>query len=125
MTIFRSKIISVSFSLEFRRIGLLVHKYFYFYAQNTKCAYVVALSGKKTSTTQYGYRICGTHARVFSQTLDPENSKNEIRYKETKEEGKIKERREYGKKQSGHETKRSPDGLSIPNQNIIIINIIC
>ena len=41
----------------------------------------------------------GNHALVFSQTLA------------------------YGKKQSGHE-KRSPDGLSLHNQNTIIINII-
>ena len=31
--------------------------------------------------------------------------------------------RKYGKKQSGHE-KRSPDGLSLPNQNAILMNII-
>ena len=42
--------------------------------------------------------------------------------KETDEEGK--KRGEFGKKQSGHEKKRSPDGLSHPNQNTIIINII-
>ena len=31
---------------------------------------------------------------------------------------------ERSKQQSGHERKRSPDGLSLPNQNTIIINII-
>ena len=31
---------------------------------------------------------------------------------------------EYGKMYSGHE-KKSPDGLSLPNQNTIIIKIIC
>ena len=30
------------------------------------------------STIQYGYRKCGTHARVFSQTLAHGNSNNEI-----------------------------------------------
>ena len=34
------------------------------------------------------------------------------------------ERRECGKKQSGHKKKKSPDGLSHPNQNTIIINKI-
>ena len=38
----------------------------------------VALS-EKTSTLQYGYRKCGTHAQVFFQTLEDGNSKNEIR----------------------------------------------
>ena len=52
-------------------------------------------------------------------TLTRGNSKNEIGQKKTDEEG---ERHEYGKKHSGHE-KRSPDGLSHPNQNTIIINI--
>ena len=33
--------------------------------------------------------------------------------KETNEEV----RREYGKRQSGHERKRRPDGISLPNQN--------
>ena len=28
-----------------RRIGLLVHKYFYFFALNTKCAFVVVAVG--------------------------------------------------------------------------------
>ena len=47
--------------------GLLVLKYFYFLASNTHSALVVALS-EKASTIQHGYRKCGTHARVFSQT---------------------------------------------------------
>ena len=34
---------------------------------------------KKASSIHYGYRIRGTHARVFSQTLVHGNSKNEIR----------------------------------------------
>ena len=35
----------------------------------------------KASTIQYGYMKCGTHARVFSQTLAHWNSKNEVRQK--------------------------------------------
>ena len=46
-----------------------MHKYFYFFAPDTKCTLVVALSKKKVSAIQYGYRKCGTHARVFSYTL--------------------------------------------------------
>ena len=45
--------------------GLLVLKYFYFFAPNTNCALVVALSEKCfPSTIQYGYRKCVTLARV-------------------------------------------------------------
>ena len=40
---------------------------------------------------------------------------HEIHYEEGKKRG--------GKKKSGHE-KIGPDGLSLPNQNTIIINII-
>ena len=42
---------------------------------------------ERASTSQYGYRKCGTHARVFSHTLAPENSRNEIRQRHI-EEGK-------------------------------------
>ena len=34
---------------------------------------------KKEGTIQYGYRTWGTRARVFCQTLEHGNSKNEIR----------------------------------------------
>ena len=58
---------------------------------------------------------------MFSQTLKRGNGKNEIRQRNRRMED---ERREYGTKKSGHE-KTSPAGLSLPNQNrIIIINII-
>ena len=33
----------------------------------------------KASSIQYGYRKCGTHARVFSRTLAQGTSKIEIR----------------------------------------------
>ena len=33
----------------------------------------------KASSIQYGYRRCGTHARVLIQTLARGNSKNEIK----------------------------------------------
>ena len=63
----------------------------------------------------------GTHARVFSQTLTHGNSKNEIRqwYRRRWTE----ERRVWEKVLAGT-NKRSPDGLSHPNRNTIIINII-
>ena len=35
-------------------------------------------------TIQYGYRKCGTHARVLSQTLLHGNNKNEIRQRNHK-----------------------------------------
>ena len=52
---------------------------------NVSCAHIVELSERKASTIQYGYKKCGTHARVFSQTLKHGNSKNE---KEKDEVGK-------------------------------------
>ena len=56
---------------------------------------------KREGTIQYGYRTWGTHARVFSQTLEHENSKNEMRQRDRRRH--TEERREYGKKYSGHE----------------------
>ena len=58
--------------------------YFWFSTSNTHCAPVIARSEKKASTIQNGYRKCGTHARVFSQTLVYGNSKNEIRQRNKK-----------------------------------------
>ena len=58
---------------------------------------------------------------MFSQTLAHGNSKNELRYENRQRW--YEERREYRKKHSRHET-QSPDGLSHPNQTIIIIIII-
>ena len=50
--------------------------YFHHIAQYYRCALVVALS-KEASTIQNGYRKCGTHARVLSQTLTHSgNNKN-------------------------------------------------
>ena len=63
-------------------------KYSNFFATNAHCALVVALSGKN-SPIQQGYRKCGTHARVFSQSLGHENSKNEIRKEIERKERKI------------------------------------
>ena len=54
---------------------------------------------KNASTIQYGYRECGTHARVFTQTLAHGN-KNEIR-KETEE----REKREVGMERNKAGTK--------------------
>ena len=58
--------------------------YFWFSTPNTHCALVIALSEKKARTIQYGNSKCGTHARVFSQTLLHGNSKNEIRQRNKK-----------------------------------------
>ena len=60
------------------------------------CSFTV---GKKETTIQNGYRKWGTHARVFCQTLEHGNSKNEM--KQTK-----KVRREAWKKSSGHRRKK-------------------
>ena len=76
--------VSLSFSLALptffnnNNTLLLVLKYSLFFAPNTHCALVVALS-EKTCTIQYVYRKCGTHALVFSQAFAHGNIKNEIR----------------------------------------------
>ena len=74
---------------------------------------------KAEGTIQYGYRTWGTHERVFSQTLAHGNSKNEISQKETDEDGK--KRGVSMERSKAGTNKRSPDGLSHPNQNTIII----
>ena len=53
---------------------------------------------------------------MFSKTLGHGNSKNKIR--QTDEVGK----RVVSMERNGHE--RNPDGLSQPNQNTILINIM-
>ena len=53
---------------SFCATGLLARPDFYHLAQNSICALVVHCL-KKTITIQYGYRKCGTNARVFSKTL--------------------------------------------------------
>ena len=73
------------------------------------------------STIQYGYRKRGTHARAFSQTLTHGNSKNEIRH-ETDED--TQKRGVSMEKSTAGTNKRSPDSLSHPNRNTIIINKI-
>ena len=56
-----------------------------------------------------GYRKCGTHARVFSQTLAHGNSKNGIRQRHTK---KVRREACMSMERSTAGTKeRSPDGL--------------
>ena len=68
------------------------------------------LREKKLSTIQYGFRKCGTHALVFSQTLAHGNSKNEID-NETDEDGK---KRGVSMEKSKAGTKEiSPDSLSL------------
>ena len=60
--------------------------------------------------------------KSFSKTLAHGNSKNEI--KQTEEEGKEREV-SMERSKAGTKEKRSPDGLNYPNQNTIIITIIC
>ena len=62
---------------------------------------------KRASSIQYGYRKCGTRARVSSQTLTRSNNKNEIIYKNRRWE----EKSEYWK-HIGQE-KRYADGLTV------------
>ena len=78
-------------------------------------------SRKNEGTIQYGYRTWGTHARVFSQTLThgKERTKED---KDTDEDGK--KRGVSMERSKAGTNKRSPDGLSHPNQNTIIINKI-
>ena len=78
-------------------------------------------SRKKEGTIQYGYRTWGTDAGVFSQTLTHRNSKNEIRQrdKDGEKRGMSMERSKAGT------NKRSPVGLSHPNENTIIITEYC
>ena len=57
---------------------------------------------------------------VFPNTHEWEQQEQNKTKRQTK---MVEERREYGKKQSWHDQKKS-DGLSHPNQNIIIINKI-
>ena len=59
---------------------------------------------------------------VFQKILAHGNSKNEIRYKETEEE--LKKRDVSMERSKAGMKKKRPDGLSIPNQNTILINII-
>ena len=58
---------------------------------------------KRASLVQYGYRESGTHAGMFSQTLERENSKNEIRQRNRRRQTA---KREYEKTQSEHEIKK-------------------
>ena len=84
--------------------------------------YILLHQREKRSTIQYGNRKLGTHARVFSQTLTHGNRNNEIRQWDRLR--LTKERLEYGKKNTAGTNKRSPDGLSHPNRNTIIMDII-
>ena len=71
------------------------------------------------SIIRYSDRRCGTPARVFSQTLEHGNSNNEIR---------IRKRRTYKRRAwVWKEVRRvqkniSLGGISLPNQNTIILN---
>ena len=56
---------------------------------------------ERASSIQYGYRKCGTHARVFHRTLAHGNSKIEIRQLKVKGK-KARRMNECGKKHSGH-----------------------
>ena len=94
-----------------------MHNYFDFFRYEYDCALVVALSEKQgpfSITIGNGELMHEWFPNIHAWKQQERN-----RTKKTDEEG---ERHEYGKKHSGHE-KRSPDGLSHPNQNTIIINI--
>ena len=71
----------------------------------------IAFIERKKGAIQYGYRKWGTHARVFSQTLAHENSKNEIR-KRNRRRRQV-ERREYAKKQAGTKKTEVPTAYHI------------
>ena len=62
----------------------------------------------------------GNSSESFSETLAHGNRKNERRQRHTDEDGK--KTREYGKTEASTK-ERSPDSLSLPNQNIILIII--
>ena len=51
-----------------------------------------SLRAKRASSFQYGYRKCGTRARVLSPTLPHRNSMNEIRQR-------VRGRRQAGKRE--------------------------
>ena len=81
-------------------------------------------SRKEEGTIQYGYKTWGTHARVFSQTLAHGNSTNEIRQRDRIRDADGKKRGVSMERSKAGTNKRSPDGLSHPNQNTIVINKI-
>ena len=66
---------------------------------------------RKAITIQYGYRKCGTHARVFSQTLEHGDSKNDIRQRKKKECEKRVTSMDKADTEIGH--KKNSDGLTI------------
>ena len=61
------------------------------------------------ATVQYGYRKCGTHARVFSQTCAHGNKKNKISQKKQKKWAEQKS--EYMERRRANMKKRRPDGV--------------
>ena len=100
--------------VQFKGIGSLVHNYFKFFARNTQCALVVALSENSKYHSVWLQEIGNSCTSVFPNTRAWEQQeRNRRRMQEV--------RREYRKKQSRDEKKRSPYGLSHPNQNTIII----
>ena len=82
-------------SLDFRGSGLLVFKYLHFFSEYTLCTCIYTVR-KKVGTIQCGYKDFGTDQTHF----------------------------ETYNKYSRHKRKRSPNGLSLPNQNTIIMKII-
>ena len=59
---------------------------------------------------------------MLSQTLVHGNGKNEIRHRNRR---RLEKEVSMEKNKAGTKEKRSPDGLNYPNENTIIINIIC
>ena len=76
---------------------------------------------KTEGTIQYGYRTWGTHARVFSKHLRMGTARTK------QDNGTDEDTQKRGvsiEKSTAGTNKRSPDGLSHPNRNTIIINKI-
>ena len=71
---------------------LNTHFFLFLFSEYTLCTCSCTV-GEKTSTIQYGYRKCVTHARVFSRTLTHGNSKSERNRRKRQQD-----RNENGKK---------------------------
>ena len=86
------------------------------------CLVSLAPKREKGSTIEHGYRKWGTHAWVFSQTLahaweQQEWNKTMRQTKTVKSEAWVWKKSKAGTKE------RSPDRISLPNQNTIFINM--
>ena len=101
--------------------NIQVHNYFYFFALNTHCAHIVSLSEKSKYLSVRVKEMWNQCKSVFPNTHVFENRKMKPE-KET-EEG-TQRGASMGRNTAGSKNKRSPDRLSLPDQNTIMINII-